>query len=75
MWASIFGLLGAISRTTCALQQRNTCNQMHHVVMMTYSGAIGNVRKVERFFFPKVSVSYSHSIVIDDVYMYIYILK
>ena len=41
MWASIFGLLGAISRTTCALQQRNTCNQMHHVVMMTYSGAIG----------------------------------
>ena len=53
MWASIFGLLGAISRTTCALQQRNTCNQMHHVVMMTYSGAIGNVRKLKDFFFRK----------------------
>lgn len=41
MWASIFGFLAAISRATCSLQQRNSCSQMHHVVMLTYSGTIG----------------------------------
>lgn len=41
MWASIFGFLVAICRATCSLQQRTSCSQMHHVVMLTYAGAIG----------------------------------
>ena len=40
-WCSCFGLAAAFGKATSALQQRNFCSQMHHVVLMTYSGAIG----------------------------------